>query len=157
MDAVRGAVFSIALVLIATGVVLMIAPKGNIAKPLRFLCSAVVLSVVLSVFPGTIDFDFSDLQDYGGDVPTSLSEAADYGYETAAKTALRGLIRETLDELGISDAEIEISVDKSDDGSISFSSVSVLLNKQDAASVDAVYQKLSEQIGKTVSVKAREE
>lgn len=157
MEMLKGAVGGVGVVLVASGVILMLSPKGGMEKPLKFLCSAVVLSVILSIFSAKTDISLKNYFETGQDIPTDFSEATNYGYEAAAKTALEKLINEVLEKMKITGAEILISMDKSEDGVISFNNVTVLLEKKDTASVSAVYKALSEQIGKDVSVKIQEE
>ena len=64
---------------------------------------------------------------------------------------------QTLDKISIEPEEIQIKADKTADGGIYFTDVTVLLDSGDAARTDEVYHLLAEEIGKDVAVKAQEE
>ena len=157
MEAVKSAVLQVCLVLIASGAVLLLAPSGEFGRPLRFLCSAVVLCVLLSALSADYSSLTDELELYDAELPTTLSEAADYGYTAAAEATMRELILRTLDKISIEPEEIQIKADKTADGGIYFTDVTVLLDSGDAARTDEVYHLLAEEIGKDVAVKAQEE
>ncbi len=157
METVKTAVLQVCLVLIASGAVLLLAPPGEFGRPLRFLCSAVVLCVIISALSADYTSLAEELEFYAAEPPTDLSEAADYGYTAAAESAMRRLILQTLDKISLSPEEIRIRADKTADGGIYFTDVTVLLRRADAARTDEAYQLLSGEIGKDVAVKAQEE
>lgn len=157
METVKYAVLQICLVLIASGAVLLLAPPGEFGRPLRFLCSAVVLCVIISAVSSDYSSVAEELQLYDADLPTSLSEAAGYGYTEAAESSMRELILQTLDKISLTPEEIQVKADKTADGGIYFTDVTVLLSGKDAARTDEAYQLLSGEIGKDVAVKAQEE
>ena len=155
MENLKNAVFGLCVVLIASGVIMMIAPKGNMEKPMRFLMSAVVLVVLLSAF-SSFDFsaDFDILQK--NKVEEAFADATAAQMESAAKEALTGLIKNYLESREINHFEIDITINKSERGDIYFSNVTVLLPPEYGDKVAEVNRFLKEQIGKDIIVTEKE-
>ena len=148
MNEIKNAFFALCLVLIASGVIQMIVPKGSMEKPMQFLISAVILAVILSAFSSlefNADFDISQSKE----VETAFAKSADIQREKAAKRAMEELI---IRVLGSSECEIVIETNKTPEGDIYFSNVTVILPEKDPAAE----RLLKEQLGKEIVVLGNE-
>lgn len=149
MTAIREWATILALAALAGAMLELLAPSGAMEKMVRFVLGAFMICAVLTPLAGTvakISFDFPT----GGAAEEELSEFQRQADEQALAIAagnIKYLAAEALEEEGVIPEKIEIFMDTSDKGSISFIRIIVCLSADDAEKKQDVAALLEEKLG----------
>ena len=139
MTAIREWATILALAALAGAMLELLAPSGAMEQMVRFVLGAFMICAVLTPLAGT-----------GGAAEEELSEFQRQADEQALAIAagnIKYLAAEALEEEGVIPEKIEIFMDTSDKGSISFIRIIVCLSADDAEKKQDVAALLEEKLG----------
>lgn len=133
METVRTAVTSVCVSLIFFGVVMLLLPEGVMHKSYKSFVSVAIIAALVSSF-GSVSLSAEDI-DPKTDIniasqSSQLAEKVTQQESLAVESAVSQLISENLNLKGVTDAEIYVSTDISEDNNIYITEVTVVCDAE---------------------------
>lgn len=145
MDAIKQWAYGITVSAIVGGIILFLTPEGSTEKLVRTAVSLFLMCVLLSPFlseadPGKIlaDFELPETQSSS----SANSEAADYLQDRTKEK-----ISDILEECGIKNADIRISINIENENEMKIESVTILAEKEYENQFKNAEENLKNQMG----------
>lgn len=145
----------ICVLAVAAGAVKILAPPGSGEKMIRFIISLTLLSVLLLPLTTGLSLPTAALSGGGSTVSDYVSSmGATLQDELAQESSdeLRQEIFDCLTPLQIDPVNVEVSMDRNSDGSISIGQVEIDLKKEDMGQAGVVRDTVRSQLGLEANV-----
>lgn len=145
MEIIKNVVISVSVTLVFLGVAIMLMPDGSMKIPFKSFVSVCLVSVLVLAFSsGTQAFNNIEFDDYLFDdsKQNELVEGLNNTSLSVAEQTVEQIVVDSLKQKGVSDAQVSVLANISDEGIISITETVIYCSKSDIAVCKKVLDEL---------------
>lgn len=155
MDIIRNWAVSVIFAALAAGLVSMLAPSGSMERVIKTAIAAFFICAFIAPLISSksmLDLDITSHETRVEQKTARLKTEVNTQIERQVEARISALIDDVLKENGASAEKITVNMDRAEDGSISIKQTSVILQKNNATSIQTVKDQIETKLGITPDV-----